>query len=342
MNRKRIVRAVLGLSGVVIFAIVLYLGGTESLSRVVHGDPVYLLATLLAIGAVTLVGALRWRLLVSALTRQPTLPMRQVYHYNIIGRLVSLFAPRGVGDFAARPLALRAGGGSSLGTAFYSTVLDRVFDYVLMMLIIGPALLYATRLVSLEMGTVLAAILLGGGFFLVATRFGSVVRWLNTLLGKLLVWAKAVPLAGALLPEAKVERLRQLEDIEIDFRTAGIAYLLTFLYISMMILRSYFIGRALGVHLSFPLLLLSAPVAQLGQLLAFTPGALGIRELSWYGVLQAADLPPEDLLTFLVGHRAYIYACIVTLALISQLIFVIWPPRPAAVAATGGVKESKT
>ena len=342
MNRKRIARTLLSLSGVVIFAIILYLGGTEALSRVVHGDLRFLLATLLAIGGVTLLGSLRWRLLVSALTQRPVLPLRQIYHYNIIGRLISLFAPRGVGDFAGRPLALRAGGGSSLGMALYSTLLDRVFDYFLMILMTGPALLYVGRFVSLEVGAALTAILVTGFFFVIATRFGQVVRWFNAFLGLVAAWGNRIPLLGRVLPQAKVDRLRQLEGIEIDFRTAGSAYLLTILQLLTMLLRSYFIARALGLHLSFLLLLLAAPVAQLGQLLAFTPGALGIRELSWFAVLQAAGIPRDDLLVFLVGHRAYIYVCILVLALISQLTVTIWPQRAGSLPPAVGAKQSKT
>ncbi|MFB0534645.1 MAG: lysylphosphatidylglycerol synthase transmembrane domain-containing protein [Anaerolineae bacterium] len=342
MNWKRIARTALGLSGVVIFAIILYLGGTEALSRVAHGDPVYLLATLLAIGGVTLTGSLRWRLLVSALTRQPVLPLRMVYYYNIIGRLISLFAPRGVGDFAGRPLALRAGGGSSLGMALYSTLLDRLFDYILMMLMTGPALLYVGHLVSLEVGSALAAVLVGVSFFVIATRFGQVIRWFTAFLGRVAAWGGRIPVLGRLIPQDKVDRLRQLDGIQIGSRTVGQAYLLTILQISLMVLRSYLIARAFGLHLSFLVLLLAAPVAQLGQLLAFTPGALGIRELSWFAVLQATGIPRDDLLVFLVGHRAYIYVCILVLALISQLTVTIWPQGAGSLPPTVEAEQPKT
>jgi uncharacterized membrane protein YbhN (UPF0104 family) len=104
----------------------------------------------------------------------------------------------------------------------------------------------------------------------------------------------------------------------------------------MMIVRSYFIALALGITLSPWLLLLAAPVAQLGQLLAFTPGALGIRELSWFAVLQASGIPTDDLLTFLVGQRAYITFSILVLAFISQLITIV---RPVPIEPTVPVVE---
>ena len=203
MNWKRITRALWGFLGLFIFALILYLGGTETLFRVVYGDPIYLLATLLAIGGITLIGSLRWRLLVSAVTQRPGLPVRQIYYYNMVGRLLSLFAPRGVGDFAGRPLALRAGGGSSLGLAFYSTFLDRVFDYILMALMIGPALLYVGRLVSLEVGTALIMILVTAFFFVTATRFGQLVRWLNACLGRLAAFGPGVPYIKNKTPKRK-------------------------------------------------------------------------------------------------------------------------------------------
>jgi uncharacterized protein (TIRG00374 family) len=339
---SRFLRLALGLSGLAIFAIILYLGGTQALSRVAHGDPRYLFATLLAIGGITLIGALRWRLLVGALTRQPLLPVHQIYHYNIVGRFISLFAPRGVGDFAGRPLALRAGAGSSLGIALYSTVLDRVFDYLLMLVMTGPALLYVGRVVSVEVGATLTAILVVVFFVVIATRFGQFVGWLTAFLGWVAAQGSRVPVLGRLVPQKQVDRLRQLKHIEISYRVAGSAYLLTILQMSMVILRSYLIARALGLYLSFPLLLLAAPVAQLGQLFAFTPGALGIRELSWFGVLQTTGIPQDDLLAFLVGHRAYIYVCILLLATISQLILLIRPKRAPSLQPAVGVEQPKT
>jgi hypothetical protein len=120
MNGKSAAHTALILSGVVTSASILYLGGNEALFRVVHGDPVYLLAMLLPIAGITLLGALRWCPPVSALTRQPVEPLRLIYRYSIIGRLISLFAPEDLVDLGC-PLALRAGGGSSLGITVYSS-----------------------------------------------------------------------------------------------------------------------------------------------------------------------------------------------------------------------------
>ncbi len=341
MHWRRVVRTILGLAGVIVFVVVLYLGGTEALNRVAHGDPVYLLGVLLAIGVVTLSGSLRWRLLVSALTRKPGVPVHQIYYYNIIGRVISLFAPRGVGDLAGRPLALRAGGGSSLEMALYSTILDRLFDYINLMVILVPALLYVGHVVSAEVGFALAAIMVGASFLVVATRFGQLIEWLTAFLGRVTARVDGVPVVGRLIPRSSVEQLRQLEGIEVDVRTMSAAYSFTILQGFAMVVRSYLIAGALGIHLPLLVLMLATPVAQLGQLLAFTPGALGFRELSWFGVLYAAGISRDDLLIFLVGHRAYIYVSILVLALISQLLVTIWPRRAGSLPQLTDPKRSK-
>ncbi len=194
----------------------------------------------------------------------------------------------------------------------------------------GPALLYVGRLVSLEVGVTLATALVGISFFVIATRFGSVVRWFSAFARLAAARGSRVPILGRLIPRQKVDRMQQLCQIQIDFWTAGRVYLLTIAQILMMVLRSHLAARAVGLQLPFLVLLLAAPVAQLGQLLAFTPGALGIRELSWIGVLQATGIPREDLLAFVVGHRAYVYLSILVLALISHVMSTIWPPRAAS------------
>jgi len=225
--------------------------------------------------------------------------------------------------------------------AFYSTLLDRLFDYILLSVMIGPALLYVGHVVSLEIAAALAAIMAGASSFVVVTRFGQVIRWLTAFLGRIVARVNGVPVLGRLIPQAKVDQLRQLDGIQIDSRTVAGAYSLTLLQHLMAILRSYLIAGALGVHLPVLVLPLATPVAQLGQMLAFTPGALGIRELSWFGVLQATGIPRDDLLVFLVGHRAYVYVCILVLALISQLIVTIWPRRVGSLPPTVGSEQSK-
>jgi uncharacterized protein (TIRG00374 family) len=325
MNKNKIGRTLLSLSGIIIFGIIIYLGGKDAILRVLQGDPIYVLGTLTSIGGITLVGALRWRLLVIALTGKPLVSLRQIYHYNILGRLISLFAPRGIGDFAGRPIALRTGIGSPLGIAFYSTVLDRLFDYIIMSILIVPAFFYATRIISVRMGAVFSLVFIVLFYFMVTTRFGQVIRWFNRVLGKIADVGYRVPIINKLLSHERVNRFRELEDIEIDSRTTSGAYLLTVLQFTLVILRSYLAAQAMNLDLPYLLLLMASPIAQLGQLLAFTPGALGFRELGWISVLQASGIARDDLLTFLVGHRAYIYVSILVLAAISQLITMIWP-----------------
>jgi uncharacterized membrane protein YbhN (UPF0104 family) len=138
-----------------------------------------------------------------------------------------------------------------------------------MILMTGPALLYAARLVSPEVGTALTALLVTGFFSVVA-------------------------------------------------------------------------AHAMGVRLPYLPLLLAPPVALPGQLLAFTPGALGVRELSWFAVLQAAGIPQDDLLTFLVARGVCIHISILVLALISQLIFPVQPHHSDSVPPTLGVEEPET
>jgi uncharacterized membrane protein YbhN (UPF0104 family) len=77
-----------------------------------------------------------------------------------------------------------------------------------------------------------------------------------------------------------------------------------------------------------PLLIwVGIPIAQLGLLLAVTPGALGALEAGWLGVLLLAGLPRQDIATFLIGQRAALFVFIFVLGAISYLGSLVFPFR---------------
>jgi uncharacterized membrane protein YbhN (UPF0104 family) len=183
-----------------------------------------------------------------------------------------------------------------------------------------------------------AAFGVGASFLIVTTRFAATIERLTAFLGWTAGWAGRFALLRHLIPQDSVARLNQLDTSQIDNRVSAQVFLLTILQTLVGTARAYLVARALGLHMPFLVLLLAAPLAQLGQMLAFTPGALGVRELSWIGVLQATGIPRDDLLVFVVGQRAYLYLSILALSLASHLIVTIWPQRAGSPVGAERVK----
>jgi uncharacterized membrane protein YbhN (UPF0104 family) len=110
-------------------------------------------------------------------------------------------------------------------------------------------------------------------------------------------------------------------------RVALQAYGITVLRYLLMAARFVAIAQAVGVAVPPLLVFVGIPVAQLGLLLAVTPGGLGMLEAGWLGVLLLAGLPRQDIATLLIGQRAAIFVFIFVLGLLSYLGSLIWPFR---------------
>ncbi len=70
-------------------------------------------------------------------------------------------------------------------------------------------------------------------------------------------------------------------------------------------LRLFFLAYGINVTISYLVILLGIPVGQLSLLFSFTPGAIGVLEGGWFGVLKVANVPKGIIGNFLVGQRFY-------------------------------------
>ena len=61
-------------------------------------------------------------------------------------------------------------------------------------------------------------------------------------------------------------------------------------------------------------------------LLAVTPGALGLAELGWVGLLTAAGLSPAAAVEYGVSSRILTFACVVVIAFAALILAAIFKP----------------
>jgi uncharacterized protein (TIRG00374 family) len=293
--------------------------GIEALEQIARSDFRYLAVTVAAVGSITAISSYRWGLVANTLAGQELASWGQYYHFNILARVTSLFVPRMAGDFGTRTLALTATKKTSVGLAFSSTILDRMFDILDLAVLTLPCLLTITKVISLEMGGLMTLVFILTISGLIATRWAVLWRFLLSVMSSVAALGSRLPLVkGAITPE-RVGRLRELADHPIDSKLALRIYLLTVARTLLMVLRSYSVVLALGLSVPFLAIYLVVPAAQLFLLIAITPMGLGLRELGWAGFLALMGMSREDALTFSLGHRAYLYVTVAILGLLSYL-----------------------
>jgi uncharacterized membrane protein YbhN (UPF0104 family) len=157
----------------------------------------------------------------------------------------------------------------------------------------------------------------------------------------LLVWAFRVR-DGVLQRAERVSWLRRLLGTRLgqqltalnaghmpERRVAWVAYSLTLVRYTLMAARFVAVSTAVRIEVPPLLVFVGIPIAQLGLLLAVTPGSLGALEAGWLGVLLLAGLPRPEIATILIAQRAAITVFILTLGALSYLGSLLFPFRQA-------------
>ncbi len=326
--RKRILRWALTVLSLGVFVLVLYVGGIEAWRQVLHADPLWVGVAFACTALLTFVSAVRWGLIANVMAGTRICSMRAYYHYLMMGKTAGLVLPEAVGVYAVGPLAMKAGSRSSFALALGTVFLDKLFDLGLIGLLLLPTALYALRLIDLQTCAALFVLcfvalgvaLLGWYRPLVARAFG--------LRGWLVARSESTRLLHRALHGRAGQQLLALDAGQFPVRRiALLAYGLTVLRYLLMTARFVAIAQAVGVAVPPLLVFVGIPIAQLGLLLAVTPGGLGMLEAGWLGVLLLAGLPRQDIATLLIGQRAALFVFIFTLGLISYLGSLIFPFR---------------
>jgi len=300
---KRWLRLVLQLLSLVLFGLILWLGGPEAWQQALAGDPREILAAFLLIGSATVLSTTRLRLIADSIVGRGLPSWRRFYHLNMTARALGLIVPRSLSTLVGKSVALRAMG-ISLRRSIWIVVMDNLFDLGLLGILTVPSLFFlkggasSGGFIALALGLTLA---LAGGL------------WWATATGRLLSlvgWLRRIPrLASALRlgPDIAADPLP-------DYSTALQALGLSVLLNGALAACCYYIARAVGLAYPWPLFAAGFPATQLSLVLAVTPGGLGLFDAGWYGVLLLGGIPHQEALTFVIAQRAYVFVFVLVWA----------------------------
>ena len=304
--RRRSLRWALSVLGVLIFGAILYYGGVEALTVVARPNVLYLLYAFAFSASADVLTSLRWGGIVNALEGKVVQSRLSYLYYVMLGKLSSVFVSQYVGDYGARPLALRASSGTSLSKGFYSVLLDRLFDLILSLLFVVPAVLCFLNVVPPYLAVPVSLVVVAAYWTVGAKNY----RLLTASLGGIVhvikrrkVWRPVPANVTAKLVEVLLSAKKGLEHIG----PRGIlrANLLTFGRYTAMALRAYFISTALNLAIPFWMLFLGVGIVRFTLLFAVAPGRLGAPEVGWYGLLVLGGVESGAIIPFLIGLRVY-------------------------------------
>jgi uncharacterized membrane protein YbhN (UPF0104 family) len=275
-------------------------------------DPVFLIGAFGCTLAIVLCIGLRWSMFVQAVSVSSPRVLESC-RYFLWNRVIGFVVPKDLSDVGGRVLLLTTRHGVSPSEAAVSVLLDRLFDLALALILLGPALLFLSGVVSLQgfvIGLVVLLLTGGAALFLVGEPLVS------TIFG---LYRSFRTQAGRVIPRFKI-----IPDLVPPERLSGgmlvKAWGFSTLKFCATTLRFIWYARAVSVTASPAVFVAGTPITQLSFLLAFTPGGLGILEATWYGILTHADFASPDIVRFLLVQRVGTMVLVGALA----LVFEIW------------------
>ncbi len=323
MKKQKIYFEVLKLTaGVFIFCILLYLGGTGSMLSTFTPRPGPLALCFIATFLLFYTTSSRWGFIVNALSGRKLSGYFEYLYFLITGFFYGQFISQFGGTLLVRPGMLMKREDISYKKSVSSVIIEKAFDLVLVLVLIGPSVLYIFDYIS----TFNAFLWMGILFVVLNTVFIYFNSWLTELIGTVLRTAlltlEKIPLLRRIPRKDYYKRLEDLTGAPL-LRKKPLVAVLLFTVIKQLFLffRYYFLCSALNIDISPATLFMGIPVAQLSLLIAFTPGSIGVLEAGWYAVLKwGSPLVSGDISVFILGQRIYWFLFI---ALIYLLVFLV-------------------
>jgi uncharacterized protein (TIRG00374 family) len=305
-KRNRILSWLVNLAGVLAFALILYWGGAEAWRQMIRVDGRYLLAAFAAMLSWNLVAAYRWSLLADRVAGRTVCPYRYYFTYHMIGMVTGQVLPITVGMLGGRPVALSLSQGVPLKRTGLSVLLDKLFDLLLALLLVGPVALYLVGWIRLPLSLGLMGFAVIAGALVLFWRYEQVIRQFGQFGARLARALGRVPVLGAKFARRVPQQLERLSaEAALSNRLAVQTYLLTLVLYSLLAARLILISHALRLDIPSHLLAMGACVTQLAVVFSVTPGSLGFLEGGWAAVLGLAGLTRDQFTFFVIGRRAY-------------------------------------
>jgi len=315
-KRNRILTWIINLVGILVFALILYLGGVEAWRRIIQSDWRYLLAGLVATLVWNLIAAYRWLLIADAVTEgNPGPRYRYYFTYHMLGMAIGQLVPISVGMLGGRPVALSLSGTVSLRRAVLSVLLDKFFDLILALLLLVPVACFLVDWISLPLALGLMAAVVIFGAILIGWQYERMMHWLARVGLRLSRPLVRLPFVGRRLMSRLPQQLERLaNETFVTNRRAVQLFGLTLVLYTLLAVRLMLVALALRLAVPWYLLLMGVAVTQFTLIFSVTPGSLGFLEGGWAFVFGLGG--QMDLYTvFVIGRRAFvlIYTLLCTL-----------------------------
>jgi uncharacterized protein (TIRG00374 family) len=287
--------------GIILFLLLLYLGGVTQISRFPEVHWIYVLMLFLSTMGFTLSHNFRWKVIVDNTFAVREGNFFSLYRYLVTSYAVGTVIPMDISLLGLRSYYLSRFQNIPVPNAIFSVLLDRLLDLVILLVMALPSFLYVTRVTSINQSFSIVVVLFAGLFLFAFWKKGDTFHVLVEIYDRFLVrFLSEIPILGPRLAEGKGNGRT-----DYHFSQSSVYQIIgsTLVKYIFLCLRFYLTGQALGVQFSLIKSFFFLPLIQLSGLISLTPAGLGVVELGTYGALLLMGISRPQMLIFVLGQR---------------------------------------
>jgi len=269
----------------------------------------------------TFIHNIRWlKVLKSLLSELPNkrLDFLHFYQWLMNSYAVGLFVPSDVSLVGVRIFFMKQYKEVKTSTALLSVFLDRLFDVVVLLVIIISTFLML--LGKNKPGMLIIPVgIVGMVFGLFLWKNNEILPYLIVLYSRAINLVLRLPI---LKRWKRTDPAAVLEYIPIKKNTLCSVLAWSFIKYIFIALRFYAVGVVFGITFTFFDVFFAASLVQLAGFINVTPGGLGVIEMGSYGALKIIGASHPEAVAFAVGQRILVSLIIVAITLAINLAMI--------------------
>lgn len=261
--------------------------------------------------------AIKWRVVLNRVVNQDPLPYTFFLMYTTLGAALGQVLPVQLSVITSRSLATRIQN-NSFSSGFGSSFVEQVFDLLVPLALFFPGMIFVSKGAKDVSGwigmAVFALVALG------AMVFALVPRGVPALAAFFARRKDGSGIAARIAPFFYQYLWNEHQGRWFHGRVMLILYSLSILRFGNLILRTWFVTQSL--HLGVPLATLTMimPGIILSNLIAITPGNIGVTEWTFVGLLALVGVNASAASLFSLTHRVLVFISIIAAILLEGFV----------------------
>ncbi|GJQ59913.1 MAG: UPF0104 family protein [Candidatus Scalindua sp. AMX11] len=244
----------------------------------------------------------RWSLIVRLLTNKEKFPNGFFFHYTCLSTLIAFFVSQTFSHLGVKTLSLKYKQDIRVIEGSSTVVIEHILNFLIMLASALPSFLFVSKLlpgvlaISVSFTLIIAIFIVTNNYYHLMLKYAyATIAVVYTIVGKIPLLRKIAHFE--LTFNAPASEIKKINALKLLFFSVIIYYAL--------LIRYYIYAGALNIEIPLLQFILTFPIVYIISIIGITPGAIGIAEFGWFGVLLYIGVSKEEASLFVISQRIF-------------------------------------